>query len=477
MIHEDRSAFVSAFAEAVRPDDAQGQSGKRMLMVAVTVVLTVMVAALVYGLIGKKGTATAGAATGFGQSGQLVPTMPGAGAAAGSSPPTHATWTAVAGPTCYAAGTNFSTSGYAAGPRSDPAAGWSTWSSGGYRGGGCGGGFLSVPMSGRAGAYDSTQYALWKFDFSARFTTAYCQLSTYVPDSSAVSSVGGDPTYYDYYGTDYPGGAKSAPLGSYQVYQVSHRGSWIADSSFTVTTGRVTVELLDAGKTSVNARHAAAQVRLSCQAHEIPRLPRVARPGAGEQMTAALRVAPRGWGAHRTIVAAVRDAEAGALVSIQPGTYTESIILDRDVRLVAEQGPRSVRIVGARGTALTVRGAGGVVEGLVLEGRNGEPAVSITAGTILITGCEITGGHVEVTGAAAPTLRGCTLHHTGDVALYLGGDSRATVEGTEIGDVGRAGVLVDQGAAPAVRRLSVTAPAATASGSAARAQGPSRTAT
>jgi hypothetical protein len=173
-------------------------------------------------------------------------------------------------------------------------------------------------------------------------------------------------------------------------------------------------------------------------------------------MTAALRVAPRGWGAHRTIVAAVRDAEAGALVSIQPGTYTESIILDRDVRLVAEQGPGSVRIIGARGTALTVRGPGGLLQGLVLEGRNAEPAVSVTAGTILIAGCEITGGRVEITGTAAPTLRGCTLHHTGDVGLYLGGDSRATVERTEIADVDRTGVLVDHGAVPAFRGLSVT---------------------
>ncbi len=173
-------------------------------------------------------------------------------------------------------------------------------------------------------------------------------------------------------------------------------------------------------------------------------------------MTVALRVAPRGWGAHRTIAAAVRNAEAGALVSIQPGTYAESVILEQDVRLVAEKGPGSVKIVGVRGAALTVRGAGGVVQGLLIEGQNAEPAVSVSAGTVLIAGCEITGGRVEVTGAAAPTLRGCKLHHTGDIGLYLGGDSRAIVEDTEIGDVDHTGVLVDHGAVPIVRRLSVT---------------------
>ncbi len=266
MINEDRSTFASAFIEAVRPDDAQGQSGKRMIMVALAVVLAVMLGALVYGAFAKKGTAAAGPATGTGQSGNLAPTVPSPGAAAGSSLPAPARWTAVAGPTCHATGTSFSAAGYAAGPRSDPAAGWSTSGSGGYTGGGCGGGYLSVPMSGHALAYDSNRFALWKFEFSARPTAAHCQLSTYVPDSSALSSVGGDPTYYDYYGSDYSGATKSVPLGSYRVDQVSHRGSWVTDSSFTVTTGRVTVQLLDAGRTSAHARHAAAQVRLTCQA-------------------------------------------------------------------------------------------------------------------------------------------------------------------------------------------------------------------
>ena len=265
MIYEDRSTFVSAFSEAVRPGDAQGQSAKRMLMVALAAVLAVALGAIVYGAFGNKGTSAAGSGTGTGQSGYLAPAMPSPGAAAGSSPRAPARWTAVAGPTCHAAGTSFFTAGYVAASRSDRAADWSTWSSGGYTGGGCGGGYLSVPMSGHALAYDSNRFALWKFDFSARFTAASCQLSTYVPDSSALSAVGGNPTYYTYYGTDYSGGTKTTPLGSYRVYQVSHRGSWVTDSSFTVTTGRVTVELTDAGQTSANARHAAAQVRLSCQ--------------------------------------------------------------------------------------------------------------------------------------------------------------------------------------------------------------------
>ena len=176
----------------------------------------------------------------------------------------------------------------------------------------------------------------------------------------------------------------------------------------------------------------------------------------GRPVTAGLRVAPRGWGAHKTIGAAVRAADAGAVVSIQPGTYTESILLDRDITLVAEKGLGTVRLIGGREPALTVLGGAGGVQALVIESPNGVPAVAVAAGTVLVQGCEITGGRVQVTGTAAPTFRGCALHHTGDVGLLLGGDSTAVVEDTEIADVDATGVLVDQGAAPELRRVSVT---------------------
>lgn len=173
-------------------------------------------------------------------------------------------------------------------------------------------------------------------------------------------------------------------------------------------------------------------------------------------MTAGLRVAPRGWGAHKTVTAALRAAAQGAVVSVQPGTYAENVVLDREVTLVAEKGPGTVRITGLRGAALSVHGAGGTVRGLVLEGTGGEPAVRVGAGAVLIEDCEITGGPVHVTGAAAPVLRNCRLHGTGDVGLYLGGDSTAVVEDTEISEIGATGIFVDHGAAPTLTRVSVT---------------------
>ncbi|MBY8886971.1 right-handed parallel beta-helix repeat-containing protein [Streptomyces sp. PTM05] len=174
-------------------------------------------------------------------------------------------------------------------------------------------------------------------------------------------------------------------------------------------------------------------------------------------MSAGLRVAPRGWGTFRSIAAAVREAEAGALVSVQPGTYTENVVIDRDITLVAEKGRGTVTVVGAgHGAALTVLSAGGTVQGLVIEARDKAAAVSVTSGAVVIADCEMTGGRTQVTGSASPTIRDCRLHHTGELGLHLSGDSRAVVENTGISDVEAVGILAEHGADPKLERVSVT---------------------
>ena len=167
------------------------------------------------------------------------------------------------------------------------------------------------------------------------------------------------------------------------------------------------------------------------------------------------RVAAKGWGAHRTIGAAVRAAAPGEVLSIQAGTYVESVVLERDVRLVAEKGPGTVRLVGSAGATVAFRGAAGSVRGLIIEARDGEPALTVSDGSAQIEGCEITGGPVRVTGSATPAFRDCRIHHTAGPALHLGGDSAALVERTEIADVEGNGVLVDHGAAPILRAVTV----------------------
>ena len=245
MIDEDWSGFLPAFTEAVRPGDARGRHGRRMLSVALAGLLAIIVSALMYGAFGGSAAASpASAAT--------------------------APWTAVAGPTCSSTSTGFTAVGYSATAPSAKETGWSTSPSGGYPSAGCTGGFLSLPLSGQPSAYDSTRSALWTFALGPQQAGESCRLSTYVPDQTSIALVGGDPAYYFYYGSDYTPGSAAKPQGGYEVNQVANLGAWVSGPALKVTAGTVTVQLVDAGvdqaSATSNAHAAVAQVRLTCPA-------------------------------------------------------------------------------------------------------------------------------------------------------------------------------------------------------------------
>ncbi|UNZ16702.1 right-handed parallel beta-helix repeat-containing protein [Streptomyces sp. 891-h] len=156
------------------------------------------------------------------------------------------------------------------------------------------------------------------------------------------------------------------------------------------------------------------------------------------------RVAPGSWGAHRTISAAVRGAGPGAVVSIRPGTYNESVVLDKDVTLVAEKGAGTVRVVAARGPALTTHGGASQLSGLTFEASSPrEPAVLVRAGEPVLRDCEIDGGRIEVSETATPTFTGCTVRGAALAAVRLTGTSRTTMEGCGINACEGDGVVAD----------------------------------
>ncbi|HLX51056.1 MAG TPA: right-handed parallel beta-helix repeat-containing protein [Streptosporangiaceae bacterium] len=171
-----------------------------------------------------------------------------------------------------------------------------------------------------------------------------------------------------------------------------------------------------------------------------------------------VKVGDRGWGTQRTITAGIRAVADGGVVSVAPGEYRESVVLDRTVTVLAEKGPDTVRVIGSRGAAVTVTAGAGTLRELGVEaGPDGGPAMLMTGGTAVLDRCTVTGGHVEVTGVAAPELRDCRFRqsHTG---LLLAGDSRATVRGGTLADISGPGVLLDAGAAPDVSGLSIAGP-------------------
>jgi Holliday junction resolvasome RuvABC ATP-dependent DNA helicase subunit len=168
-----------------------------------------------------------------------------------------------------------------------------------------------------------------------------------------------------------------------------------------------------------------------------------------------IRVATKGWGVQHTIGAAVRAAGAGTVVSVQPGEYRESLLLDRDVTVVAESGPGTVRVISPHGPALTVTDGAGVVRELGLASEEAaSPVVVVDGGSPLLDRCQID-GRVQVGAQAAPMLQDCRISNARVAGLHLTGDSRATVEGGSLSDVDGIGLLVQDGSDPVIRGLAV----------------------
>ena len=101
-----------------------------------------------------------------------------------------------------------------------------------------------------------------------------------------------------------------------------------------------------------------------------------------------LTVAPDQPDCYRTIGDAIAASAAGGVISIQPGIYRESILLDRDVTLSAAGPPGEVRIEATGGPVLRLAGESASLSGVVLV-HTGEQtaAVEVPAGRLRLDEC------------------------------------------------------------------------------------------
>ncbi|WP_399895251.1 right-handed parallel beta-helix repeat-containing protein [Streptomyces sp. BBFR51] len=169
----------------------------------------------------------------------------------------------------------------------------------------------------------------------------------------------------------------------------------------------------------------------------------------------ALRVAGRGWGTHRTVTAAVRAAGEGAVIHVQPGDYRESVVLDRDITLIAEKGPGTVRVVAAHGPAITVRGGTCELRDLTVEGTaDREPAVLVRGGRAVLDHCAVSGGRVEI-GRGTVELRTCTIENAEGSGVLVTGTAHAVLEECVIRSMAGHGLTLSDAARAEVRHTTV----------------------
>ncbi len=147
-----------------------------------------------------------------------------------------------------------------------------------------------------------------------------------------------------------------------------------------------------------------------------------------------LTVGKGGTGQFLSLRVALRNAGAGSVIQVSPGVYRETLLIDKDITLVAK-GSRGETILESPGDCPLVLQSGHArFEGLTLrvEPASTASAVSILGGSPSFENCLFEGGAeaaVRVDGEGIQAqFRDCHFQAPGQHALVLRGSSQARIE-------------------------------------------------
>lgn len=164
-----------------------------------------------------------------------------------------------------------------------------------------------------------------------------------------------------------------------------------------------------------------------------------------------------GAGDFRTIGEAIAAAPDGATLRIRPGTYRESLTLERPLHLVGDGvDPRAVNLVATGGPCLTSSARGASLRGLslVYRGFDVVDCLLIEGGDLRVEDSIVasrSGSAVAVRGAGtAPTLRGNLIREARDAGILVFEGAGGTYADNEITGSELAGIAVTSRGDPEV---------------------------
>ncbi|MDT0304711.1 right-handed parallel beta-helix repeat-containing protein [Streptomonospora wellingtoniae] len=159
--------------------------------------------------------------------------------------------------------------------------------------------------------------------------------------------------------------------------------------------------------------------------------------------------------AYPTIGAAVGDADSGALISIAPGRYEESLVLRKVVSLMAREGRGTVELFSESRSVVASAAEAVKLSGLRLNGHSGDhPAVDIAAGQMEMAECEVGAGAwaaVSVRGSGALAMRESRVTCSGGAGVVITASEPSAVEDCVIEEVSTSALVIGERGRPSVK--------------------------
>jgi SpoVK/Ycf46/Vps4 family AAA+-type ATPase len=172
-----------------------------------------------------------------------------------------------------------------------------------------------------------------------------------------------------------------------------------------------------------------------------------------------LGVSPTEPDCYRTIGDAISAARDGDVISVRPGVYPESILLDRDVTLSGSGSPGDVRVESVGEAVLRVAVEHVEVSGIEFAHRDGEVAVDLRAGALRLDECVITAdSEVAVVARKDAQLRadGATVRNKGGAGVLVFDGARAELSGCTLTEVATTAVVARSAGVAALTDCAVT---------------------
>lgn len=175
-------------------------------------------------------------------------------------------------------------------------------------------------------------------------------------------------------------------------------------------------------------------------------------------MARVLTVASQRPGAYPTIQDALEVAADGAVISIEPGTYSETIrVMGRRLTINAAKEPGSVTIDSSEtgGPAVAASRADVTLEGLVLKAAD-YPAVTASNSRLTMSQCEASAGYaagISVADGGQVTATGVKV--TGGQYGFVIEDSGGLIDKCEVRGISDDGIIVRLGANPTIRNSTI----------------------
>jgi nitrous oxidase accessory protein NosD len=170
-------------------------------------------------------------------------------------------------------------------------------------------------------------------------------------------------------------------------------------------------------------------------------------------------VDPSGDGDARSINDAIARARDGATIAIRPGTYDETVTLDRPMRLVAAVSGAAPLIAPTEGACVVATG-GGSISGLRFAGAKAadpaaaaEPCLLLSSSSLRVEGNQIAGGDgpaIVVQGGGAPRIAANAIESGGGPGILVAAGAAPQIAENTIAGVAKSALIVRGGATPEI---------------------------